>query len=145
MKFNKKYLYAGMFSIMLLQSTKAISTVFAADNIKINQINNDKLNQEDNNKSYKLFINSGEIDGTAWKYKYTCDYYNGPNVNFYVENLGEEPVIMYITDGNSKTLNAGEKGVIHTKLPVIGQKTILFKVDPKNGGDVHFKFRLTQV
>ena len=65
MKFNKKFLYAGMFSVMLLQSTPAISTVFAADNININddQIIDDQINNDDQtNDNFEISNFGSKLD-----------------------------------------------------------------------------------
>ena len=65
MKFNKKFLYAGMFSVMLLQSTPAISTVFAADNININddQIIDDQINNDDQtNDNFEISNFSSKLE-----------------------------------------------------------------------------------
>ena len=57
MKFNKKCLYAGMFSVMLLQSTPAINTVFAADNI----INNNDENYNNGESEETNILTDKEI------------------------------------------------------------------------------------
>ncbi len=48
MKFNKKCLYTCIFSVMLLQSTTIVSTIFAAANINTNSYDN-KINYNNEN------------------------------------------------------------------------------------------------
>lgn len=73
---------------------------------------------------------------------------NGKYVNFYVENLGNDPVKITINGQNSRTLEAGESG--HIDMEVTqglfgGDKTYTFKaVAGTNGGTVHINYTIYQ-
>lgn len=73
---------------------------------------------------------------------------NGKYVNFYVENLGNDPVKITINGQNSRTLEAGESG--HIDMEVTqglfgGDKTYTFKaMAGTNGGTVHINYTIYQ-
>ena len=152
MKFNKKCLYVGVFSVILLQSTQVISTVFTADNINNNQNNNEILSnkledetaQKDNDEAYAK-VNHGHVkDVTDFSDEYRLGAVNGRIVNFYVENEGEQPIRIHISGGNYKTINKGGKGYVSTTLRSNNFQEVRVTAEPLYGGKISFYYSIAQ-
>lgn len=73
---------------------------------------------------------------------------NGKYVNFYIENLGKNPVVATINGKEERTFQPGEKGHIDMEVTQEffgGDKTYTFKaVAGKNGGTVHIHYVIDQ-
>ena len=94
-------------------------------------------------------VANGEInDKSGLDISKTLNKNNGKYVNFYVENLGSNPVQITINDENERILEAGEKGHISMEVTqgIFGaDKTYKFKaVAGKNGGTVHINYVIYQ-
>ena len=73
---------------------------------------------------------------------------NGKYVNFYIENLGENPVVATINGQKERTFEPGEKGHINFEVTqgiFGGDKNYTFKaVAGKDGGTVHIHYIIYQ-
>lgn len=72
---------------------------------------------------------------------------NGKYVNFYIENIGPNPVTATINGQEERTFQVGEKGHIYVEVTqgIFGDKNYNFKAVPaKNGGTVHINYIIYQ-